>query len=135
MKRKRKSRRQKVKSRKRYVLCSLNNFAPGATSAWQFGHLGFSCLAPHSLQNFAPACSCAPHLTQGTVCVATSSFAPHSLQNLPAPTLAAPHFGHLTVAAPAPPPPCGCCCGWVMAFAICPTIWLPMAKPAPSPAP
>jgi len=34
---------------------SLQNLAPGATSALQFAQLSFSCFAPHSLQNFVPA--------------------------------------------------------------------------------
>jgi hypothetical protein len=74
---------------------SGQNFAPGASSAWQFAHFAFSCDEPHSEQNFAPSRSSAPHLTHGTF--ATSIFAPQSPQNFVPAAFCLPQFGHATV--------------------------------------
>ena len=59
----RKNNRQDLDDQPTLVPHSLQNFAPGGNSFWQFEHFAGTCDAPQSLQNFAPACSEAPHLT------------------------------------------------------------------------
>src|SRR5688500_7669125 len=88
-----------------FVPHSGQNFAPGASSNWQFAHLAFSCDEPHSEQNLAPSRSWAPHFTHGTLL--TSIFPPQSAQNLAVATFCFPQLGHSTADAPPPPLPCG----------------------------
>src|SRR5215207_3955928 len=87
-----------------FVPHSGQNFAPAANSYSQLAHFVFSCDVPHSEQNLAPSRSWAPHFTQGTF--ATSIFPPQSAQNLAAGLFCFPQFGHATVAALPPDPPC-----------------------------
>src|SRR5882724_1952829 len=78
------------------------------------------CFVPHSLQNFEPAGSAAPHFTQEIVCAPVSILAPHSVQNFALVRFAAPHFGQANFW-----PPALSFFDWFIALVIAPAIALP----------